>query len=148
MTIVRFVKTRICEAISLMLFQYIDALELVKLQTPSSLRRVKSPCSRQLLFLPPYTAATTRLRPVKFRQEVLSGRLLLTASDRSYGEDNSPRPSGSAVPLHPYRSCTASIFCKARESIPSRPCSFPVHSFCSEGSRYLMTLAGTPPTTA
>ena len=44
--------------------QYVDALDLVKRQTPSSLRRVKSPCSRQLLFLPPYTAATTRLRPV------------------------------------------------------------------------------------
>ena len=64
MTIVRFVKTRIYKGISLIPFQYIDALELVKRQTPSSLRRVKSPCSRQLLFLPPYTAATTRLRPV------------------------------------------------------------------------------------
>ena len=44
--------------------QYVDALELVNFQTPFSLRRVKSPWSRQLCFPPPYTAAITRLLPV------------------------------------------------------------------------------------
>ena len=48
----RFVKAQACIPFSVPP-QYVDALDPVNFQVPFSLRREKSPCSRQLCFLPP-----------------------------------------------------------------------------------------------